>query len=145
MPMCELFTHMPLSLNRNELETLRILWARGAAKPAEIEADFSWPIENATLRSVLLNLVDKGQAVRELRGKAFYYAAKVPKTTLLQNLLRSLSQVFAGGSPGDLVAQLVETGDIRAADLKTILEVTAKHKDRPQKSQSTRTHERKNR
>jgi predicted transcriptional regulator len=111
-----------ISLNPNELEALRILWENGGLKPAEIQAHFSWPIENATLRSVLVNLVEKQHVSRKLEGKAFYYAARIPKATLLQNLMEHLARVFAGGSPRELVAQLVETADIKPADLKLLRE-----------------------
>ena len=80
------------SLNQNELEALRILWERGELKPAEIQAHFSWPIENATLRSVLVNLVEKKHITRRLQGKAFFYAAAVPKATLFA--------VFSGVTKG---------------------------------------------
>jgi BlaI family penicillinase repressor len=106
-----------ISLNENELEVLRILWEEGESKPAEIQARFSWPIENGTLRSVLVNLVEKNHATRRLQGKAFFYAARVRKATLLQNLMQNLAHVFSGGSKQELVAQLVETGDIKPADL----------------------------
>jgi BlaI family transcriptional regulator, penicillinase repressor len=117
-----------ISLNQNELEALRILWEKGGLKPAEIQAAFSWPIENATLRSVLVNLVAKKHITRKLQGKAFFYAARVPKATLLQGLMRQLAQVFAGGSHEALVAQLVETGDIKAADLEVIREAAKPRK-----------------
>jgi predicted transcriptional regulator len=109
-----------ISLNQNELETLRILWERGESKPAEIQNCFGWPIENATLRSVLVNLVEKKHATRKLRGKAFYYAALVPKATLLQTMTQTLARIFAGGSHRDLVVQLMETSDIKPSDLKLI-------------------------
>jgi BlaI family penicillinase repressor len=114
-----------ISLNQNELEALRILWEHGGLKPADIQAHFSWPIENATLRSVLVNLVEKKHVTRKLQGKAFFYAARVPKATLLQNLMRHLAGVFAGGSHQELVAQLLETGDIKPEDLRTIREIAA--------------------
>jgi predicted transcriptional regulator len=114
-----------VSLNQNELEALRILWERGELKPAEIQSAFSWPIENPTLRSVLLTLVEKGHVTREQRGKAFFYAARVRKATLLQAMMRSLAQVFAGGSHQQLVAQLVETGDLNPADLKLLSETAS--------------------
>ncbi len=114
-----------LALNRNEIEALRVLWEHGELKPAEIQAQFAWPIENATLRSVLLNLVRKGHVRREQRGKAFFYAARIHKTTLLQSMIRTLAQVFAGGSHRELVAQLVETGDIKPDDLKLLSETAA--------------------
>src|SRR5262245_29088651 len=109
-----------ISLNQNELETLRILWEHGELKPAEIQSHFSWSIENATLRSVLLNLVEKGHIARTMQGKAFFYAARVPKATLLQKMMQTVARVFAGGSHQELVAQLVETGDIKPEDLKLI-------------------------
>jgi BlaI family penicillinase repressor len=106
-----------ISLNENELEVLRILWENGELKPAGIQEQFSWPIENATLRSVLVNLVEKKHVARRLQGKAFFYAARIPKANLLQSLAQRLAQVFAGGSPKALVAQLVETADIQPDDL----------------------------
>jgi predicted transcriptional regulator len=108
------------SLNQNELETLRILWERGESKPAEIQAQFVWSIENATLRSVLINLVAKKLITRKLQGKAFYYAACVPKATMLQTMTDTLARIFAGGSHRELVVQLMETSDIKPADLKLL-------------------------
>jgi len=108
------------ALNQNELEALRILWDNGAVKPAEIQSHFSWPIENATLRSVLVNLVEKGHVTRTLRGKAFFYGARVKKTALLQNMLHTMAGVFAAGSKQELIAQLVRTGDIKPEDLEVI-------------------------
>jgi predicted transcriptional regulator len=107
-------------LNQNELEALRILWEKGALKPAGIQSHFSWPIENATLRSVLVNLVEKGHVTRTLRGKAFFYGARVKKTALLQNMLHTMAGVFAAGSKQELIAQLVRTGDIKPEDLEVI-------------------------
>ncbi len=108
------------SLNQNELEALRILWEGGDLKPAEVQSRFSWPIENATLRSVLVNLVEKGHITRKLQGKAFFYGACVKKKTLLQDMIQTMARVFAGGSSQELVAQLVETGDIKPEDLELI-------------------------
>src|SRR5271157_3425887 len=102
-----------IALNQNELEALRILWGRGELKPAEIQSHFAWPIENATLRSVLVNLVEKKHITRRLQGKAFLYAARVPKASLLQSMMKTMARVFAGGSHQDLVVQLMETSDIK--------------------------------
>ncbi len=113
-------------LNQNELEALRILWEHGESKPADIQARFGWHIENATLRSVLVNLVEKQHIARRLQGKAFYYSATARKATLLQGMIRTLARVFAGGSHKDLVAQLVETGDLNPDDLRVIRQISAK-------------------
>lgn len=111
---------MESSLNQNELEALRILWEHGELKPAEIQSSFAWPIENATLRSVLVNLVDKKHITRRLQGKAFFYAARVPKATLLESTMQTLARIFAGGSRQELVMQLLETSDLKPADLELL-------------------------
>lgn len=116
-----------LSLNQNELEVLRILWEMGELKPTDIQSQFAWPIENATLRSVLVNLVEKEYIARKLQGKAFYYGARVKKMSLLQNMLQTMSRIFAGGSSQALVAQLLETGDIKPEDLELIRRTAVKN------------------
>src|SRR3954465_3775057 len=107
-------------LSKNEFEVLRILWERNELKPAEIQEAFSWTIENATLRSILVNLVEKGHVTRCLDGKAYRYAARVPKGTFLQAMSRALARVFSGGSTRELLMQFVETEDITPADLEMI-------------------------
>ena len=123
-------------LNQNELEALRILWDRGESKPAEIQACFAWPIENATLRSVLINLVERKHITRRLQGKAFFYSACVPKTTLLQTMMDSLARVFAGGSQRELVVQLMETSDLKPADLELVRQTAAGQVPRKTKRKS---------
>jgi len=117
-------THMN-SLNQNELEALRILWEHGELKPAEIQSRFAWPIENATLRSVLVNLVEKGHITRRLQGKAFFYAARVPKATFLATTLQTLARIFAGGSRQQLVMQLLEESDLTPADRELLRRTAA--------------------
>src|SRR5690349_18399558 len=121
--MCDSLTCSPMiPLSKNEMEALRILWERGEAKPADIQEQFSWPIDNGTLRSTLVNLVRKKHASRKQQGKAFYYSARLPKATALQAMMRGIAHVFAKGSTRDLVAQLVDTRDITPEDLKVIRE-----------------------
>jgi BlaI family transcriptional regulator, penicillinase repressor len=121
-------------MNQNELEALRILWEKGELKPAEIQAHFSWSIENATLRSVLVNLVEKKHITRRLQGKAFFYSSRVPKATLFQAMNQTLARVFAGGSHQELVVQLLETTDLKPADLKLLIETAAESKSPRRKS-----------
>lgn len=115
-----------ISLSENETEAMRILWEHGEMKPGEIQEHFAWPIDNGTLRSTLVNLVHKKHVTREQRGKAFYYVARVRKATALKTIMRSLAGVFAGGSTRDLVAQLVETRELSADDLRALREAAAK-------------------
>ena len=62
---------------------------------------------------------------RKLRGKAYFYAARVPKAALLQSAIRRLAFVFAGGSRRELVAQLVEAGELSPEDLHLLRQTAA--------------------
>ncbi len=95
-------------LNRSELEVLRILWDEGELKPADIQQRFEWDIENPTLRSVLVGLVEKRLVKRQKRGKAFYYRAKARRRSLFSRSMRRMAQIFTGGSTAELIMQLLK-------------------------------------
>lgn len=120
-------------LNRNELEALRVLWEHGRSKPADIQKHFGWPIENATLRSVLRVLVEEGHATRTKVGKAFFYQAKASRKSLLARMARRLSEVFAGGSTAALVAQLMEVENLSAEDIRELRQAARQPSPAPQR------------
>jgi predicted transcriptional regulator len=105
------------ALNRNELEALRILWERGEAKPADIEDAFAWDIDNGTLRSQQRVLMDKDLVIRRKMGKAYLYRAKRSREGVMARMTRQMARVFAGGSPADLIAQLIKTEKLSPGDL----------------------------
>jgi len=107
-------------LNRNELEAMRILWEHGMMKPAEIQGKFSWPIENATLRSVLVGLMEKGHVRRRKNGKAYYYRATSNRRKGLSRMARRMAQVFAGGSTAELIAQLIRMEKLSPKEIEEL-------------------------
>lgn len=113
-------------LNKNELEAMRILWDEQAPrKPAEIGERFGWPIENATLRSVLRALVQRGLVERRKQGKAYYYKAKASRDGQLSHMVHRLAEVFSGGSSADLILQLVRSEKLSADDLAELQQLAA--------------------
>jgi len=107
-------------LNQNETEALRILWEAGAQKPADIQAAFGWPIENATLRSVLRGLVEQGLITRTKQGKAYFYRAKVSRESQLRRMVRRMAEVFTGGSRADLILQLVRSEKLTTEEIEML-------------------------
>ena len=115
-------------LNPAELEALGILWADSPLKPAQIEEAFSYRIENATLRSVLRGLVEKGYLKRERDGKAYFYKpAKTPRA-VRRKLTARLASVFAEGSRMGLIAQLIKDEKLSAEQIRE-LERIARNED----------------
>lgn len=112
-------------LNRNELEAMRVLWEKGSLKPAQIQNDFSWPIENATLRSALRLLVEKGLVTRDKKGKAYHYRAKASRRRVLKNMSQRMAHVFTGGSTADLIAQLMKTEKLSKDEIEELRRIAA--------------------
>jgi len=104
-------------LNPAELETLGILWSEAPLKPSEIEEAFSYEIENATLRSVLRGLVEKGFLKRERVGKAYFYRPAKAASSVRRRLTGKLASVFAEGSRLGLIAQLIKDEKLTPAQI----------------------------
>ncbi len=123
-----------IELNQNELEVLGILWAEGALKPAEIQAKFSRPIENATLRSVLMVLVRQGHIAREKRGKAFFYEARKPPRGLMSKMTQQMARLFSRGSTGALIAQLIRSENLTPEEIQELRRIAEEKVSKPQRS-----------
>ena len=108
---------------RGELEVMEVLWKHKWLKPSEIQEHFGRPIRNAALRSVLLILLEQEHVVRERRGKAYYYKAATSMAPTVRAMARRLAQVFCGGSSAALIAQLIETENLSAEDLKELRKI----------------------
>jgi BlaI family transcriptional regulator, penicillinase repressor len=102
---------------QGELEVMRILWTRGELKPAEIHESFPRKIKNASLRSYLAILLEKGNVVRRRVGKAYYYRAKTRRESTFRSMLRDLTRVCCDGSLETLLCQLIRTQKLSEADL----------------------------
>jgi len=107
-------------LTDGELEVMQVLWRHGSLKPAEIQAHFPRPIQNAALRSVLLVLLDKGHVTRRKEGKAYYYEARTRRQRTLGQTVRRLAEVFSGGSAAALIAQMIETTELTAGEIEEL-------------------------
>ena len=110
-------------LNKSELEVMRVLWEQGPCKPAEIQAAFGWEIENATLRSTLRVLMEKGVVSRRKQGKAFFYRARASREGVLSRTAQMMARVFTGGSTAGLLAQLIKTEKLSAEEIKLLRQV----------------------
>jgi BlaI family transcriptional regulator, penicillinase repressor len=117
-------------LNENEQEVLRILWQKDRLKPAEIQTEFGWEIENATLRSVLRNLVDKEFVSREKAGKAFVYRPRRRRDSQFSKAMKRMAEIFAGGSRAALIMELLKREELSPDELATLREIAEKKHNR---------------
>ncbi len=110
--------------NRTQLHIMQLLWdAEEPLKPAELEARFEWPIENATLRSVLALMLERGDLDREKRGKAFHYFPRRKKTAAVSDMLSGLARLFGSGSRVGLLSQLMQEDSLSEEEIQQLREL----------------------
>jgi len=114
-----------VKLNENELEVLRLLWHESPQKPAEIQAAFGWEIDNGTLRSVLVAMVNDELLKRKKSGKAFLYSPRVRRGTLLKRMVGRIADVFADGSTGKLLMELASIEKLSEVELDELRDIAS--------------------
>jgi BlaI family penicillinase repressor len=102
---------------KGELDVMRILWAQGEMKPAEIQQKFPRDIRNSALRSYLTILLEKGHLTRRKVGKAFYYRPKTRRDSAFRNTLRSFLDTFCEGSAEGLLVRLIKSEELSEKEL----------------------------
>ncbi len=122
------------SFTPSELEIMKVLWEHGSLKPSEIEDHYPRPVGNAAVRSVLLILLDKGHVTRKKVGKAYFYRARTQPDSEFRRWTHRFADVFCGGSPKALIAQLIKSEKLSAEDIRELQRVAAQNEDKEERS-----------
>jgi BlaI family transcriptional regulator, penicillinase repressor len=121
----KLGTAVMVQFTPGELEVMQVLWEHGSLKPAEIQKKFPRPIKNETLRSALRVLFEKGHITRRKAGKAYFYEARAPRQSAFQRMARRMADAFCSGSSAAMIAQLIKSEKLSAADIAELKRITA--------------------
>lgn len=124
------------TFTRGELEVMQILWEHGSLKPAQIQEKFERPIKNETLRSMLRVLLEKKHVKRRLVGKAYFYEASTPRQGTFNRMTRRIADLFCGGSPAAMIAQLIQSEKLSAEDIADLQRITAEKARQESKKKS---------
>ena len=99
-------------LGEAELETLRVLWDRGACTVREVlEALHASgrKVAYTTVLTTLTRLEQKRFVASNKSGMAYVYQAKISRDSVVRTRVGSLVQQLFDGAPGSLVVQLMES------------------------------------
>jgi BlaI family penicillinase repressor len=94
-------------LSRRERQILDILYARGRATAAEIQAALPDPPSYSATRALLRVLEDKGHARHTEEGGRYVFVPRVGRDKARVAALKHLLQTFFEGSAADAAAALV--------------------------------------
>ena len=109
-------------ISESELEVMRVLWEAGEALPVtEIRQTLKerrgW--EATTVKTLIQRLLGKG-AVSQEKRKVFYYTPRVSEREYNDWAANDLVQRLFRGSAKELVATLVKSDGLSAADIEEL-------------------------
>lgn len=105
---------------------MRILWAANAVATNAITADdvrqqLPRELKDATVRTVLRRLEEKGYVAHSVEGRTFLYHAVHPREAVAGGLLRQFAESFFDDSVSALLVGLVEAKALSARDLESAM------------------------
>lgn len=100
-----------------EHELLTILWKHGEMSAFAVREQVSRKLKDATIRTVLRRLEDKGYVTHSVMNGAFIYRAVESAETAAASAVREIAERFCGGSVERLMAGLVDAGIVNTNQL----------------------------
>ena len=113
-------------LTKLELQIMQVIWKREASTVTDVQEGLEQQLAYTTVQTMLNILVRKGKLKRELRGRAFEYAATVTEAKASSHAVRDLVDRMFGGSTEDLVMSLIKS---RQIDPKKIAKLSKRLKE----------------
>lgn len=96
------------ALSRRERQIIDLLYQRGRATAAEVQAGIPDAPSYSAVRALLRTLEDKGLAAHDEDGRTYVYRPTVPRDQARTSALTHLVTTFFGGSPEQAVAALLD-------------------------------------
>lgn len=92
---------------------MSVLFRRGKATAAEVQADLPDAPSNAAVRGMLRHLEEKGFVRHEQDGPRYLYSAAVERESESRSALAQVIRTFFGNSRENAMAALLDIGDSR--------------------------------
>lgn len=112
-------TEQDKMLSGLQAAVMRILWKRGNATVAEVQADLEKerPLAHNTVATVLTRLAKDGIVTAEKSGRSYLYSPVLQPQQARQSMIGALVRRLYGGRPAALASHLVRESELDAEDL----------------------------
>lgn len=119
----------PPPLGDLEHELLTILWAHGEMSAAGVREHVGRKLKDATIRTVLRRLEEKGYVTHRVDDGAFIYRSKESAEATAASAVQGIVDRFCGGSLERVLRALVDAGLTDSQQLAVIADkVKRKHR-----------------
>lgn len=105
-----------IELSRRERQIVDILYARGRATAAEVQAALPDPPSYSAVRAMLRILEDKGHVRHEQDGPRYVYVPTVARDSAKRSAMRHMVRTFFDGSAEQAISALLDDSSARLSD-----------------------------
>ena len=115
------------TLTEAEYRLMDIIWTNGPLSVAEVsERVGEPPLAYNTVLTTMRILEQKGYLLHKAAGRAFIYRAAVERDAAQRDIANHMVSRFFGGSPRELVLNLLESESVDADELARLRELIDK-------------------
>lgn len=111
---------MDINFTDRESDIIAVLWERGPSTVSEVREALADDLAYNTVLTMLRILEEKGYVGHEEEGRAYRYHALVEREEAAESAVRDLVRRLFGGSPSQLVTQLVRERELPEAELRRL-------------------------
>ena len=105
-----------LDLSRRERQIIDILYARGSATAAEVQAALPEPPSYSAVRAMLRILEEKGHARHEQDGPRYIYKPTLARNNASKSAMRHMLHTFFNGSAEQAISALLDDHSVHLSD-----------------------------
>ena len=110
---------------------MQVVWRRKAVTAEEVSAALaSRELKNATVRTLLRRMEEKGYVTHRVEGRVFVYSAVVQPQIAAAGAVRRLVERFCGGSVEQLLVGLLDARMVQPDQLQELSRKVAKARRR---------------
>jgi len=123
---------------RAELRILQVLWQVGPATVEDVvnHSDSSPKPNYKTVQTLLRIMEQKGLARHASRGRVFVFEPRVTREEVGQLSVRTLMEQNFGGSPAELLVNLLEAGPVEETELDELEALIRSYRQQKRESSS---------
>jgi predicted transcriptional regulator len=103
-------------LSRRERQIIDILYARGRATAAEVQATLPDPPSYSAVRAMLRILEEKGHIRHEQDGPRYVYLPTLARDSAKRSAMRHMLRTFFNGSAEQAISALLDDSSAKLSD-----------------------------
>jgi predicted transcriptional regulator len=109
-------------LGELERDVMKIVWSHDAISAEMVREQVGRGLKEATVRTVLRRLEDKGLVKHEVENRTFMYSAVEPRAQVAARAVKRIVDWFCDGSVDEVLVGMVDADMLDKAQLDRLME-----------------------